>query len=233
MSHVPWHLRHFRALLYVAFLISAVGVGVVCAMDDPKTPWIGGRQLYGLWALGLLLASMLIGPLTSVFRPFPFRGHLVLGRRAIGIACFGFAFLHASSYTGVLLGEGGIPHLINEAFAEGTLWVVGLCIGALLFVALLVLTVTSFDHMLVKLGRRWKTIQNAVYVILPLALVHAILLGADFGFHKARDVSGEADVGALIGMSSLTAVWLALFIARRRGVKRDITPLLAKFRKTA
>ena len=233
MSHVPWHLRHFRALLYVAFLISAIGVGVVCAMDDPKTPWIGGRQLYGLWALGLLLASMLIGPLTSVFRPFPFRGHLVLGRRAIGIACFGFAFLHALSYTGTNLSLGGVSFAISEALAEGALGVVSLLIGALVLTWLAVLTVTSFDHMLVKLGRRWKTIQNAVYLLLPLTLLHAVLLGADFGFHQARGVTGEADIGALLGMSTLTAVWLALFIARRRGVKKDITPLVAKIRKTA
>lgn len=232
MHHAPWHLRHVRPLLYGAFTLSAIGVAVVCAMDDPETPWIGARQLFGLWALGLLLASMLIGPLTAVFRPFPFRGHLVLGRRAIGIACFGFAVLHALSYTGTLISQGGVSHFISEALLEGTLGVVGLLIGAALLLALAVLTATSFDHMLVKLGRRWKTIQNAVYLILPLSLIHALLLGADFGLHKARGVTGEADVGALLGMFSLTAVWLALFILRRRGVRRDITPWLSRFRKT-
>lgn len=230
MHRAPWHLRHIRALLYAAFALSAIGVAVVCAMDDLAKPWIGARQLFGLWALALLLTSMLIGPLTSVFRPFPLRGHLVLGRRAIGISCFGFALLHALSYTGTLLAQGGVSMFVGESLAEGALWIVGLLIGGLMLTALGVLSVTSFDHMLVKLGRRWKTIQNAVYVILPLALIHAILMGADFGFHKARDVSAEADIGALIGMSSLTAVWLALFIARRRGVKKDIGPWLARFR---
>jgi sulfoxide reductase heme-binding subunit YedZ len=233
MHHAPWHLRHVRALLYAAFTLSGVGVAVVCAMDDPEKPWIGARQLFGLWALGLLLASMLIGPLTSVFRPFPFRGHLVLGRRAIGIASFAFATLHALSYTVVLLSRGGVSHFISEAFAEGSLWVAGLGIGAVLLVILGVLTATSFDHMLVKLGRRWKTIQNAVYIVLPLALIHAILLGADFGFHKARDISAEPDVGAFLGMSSVTGVWLTLFILRGRGVRMDITPWLARFRKPA
>lgn len=232
MHHAPWHLRHVRALLYAASVLSAVGVVVACALDDPVKPWIGARQLLGLWALGLLLASMLVGPLTAVFRPFPFRGHLVLGRRALGIACFLFAALHALSYTGVLLAQGGISHFIAEALAEGTLWVVGLVLGALMLLALAVLTATSFDHMLVKLGRKWKTIQNAVYGILPLALLHAILLGADFGFHQAHDVSAEADTGALIFMSSLTAVWLVLFTLRHRGVRKDIGPLLAGFRKS-
>jgi sulfoxide reductase heme-binding subunit YedZ len=233
MHHAPWHLRHIRPLLYAAFTLSAVGVAVVCAMDDPEKPWIGARQLFGLWALGLLLASMLIGPLTAVFRPFPFRGHLVLGRRAIGIACFAFATLHALSYTVVLLSQGGVSYFISEAFAEGSLWVAGLVIGAVLLVTLGVLTATSFDHMLVKLGRRWKTIQNAVYLVLPLALIHAILLGADFGFHKARDVSGEPDVGAFLGMSAVAAVWITLFILRGRGVRKDITPWLARFRRRA
>ena len=233
MSRVPWHLRHFRAILYAAFVVSAVGVAVVCAMDDPKTPWIGARQLFGLWALGLLLTSMLIGPLTSVFRPFPFLGHLILGRRAIGIACFAFAVLHALSYTGTNLSLGGVSFFISEALAEGTLGVISLVIGAVLLAALGVLTATSFDHMLVKLGRRWKTIQNVVYFLLPLALVHAVLLGADFGFHQARGVTGEADMGALLGMSALSAAWLALFNLRRRGVRKDIRPLLARVRKQA
>lgn len=231
MSRVPWHLRHFRVVLYVVFAASAIGVGAVCAMEDPKTPWIGGRQLFGLWALGLLLTSMIIGPLTYVFRPFPFLGHLILGRRAIGISCFLFALLHAASYTGVLLGQGGISFFMSEALAEGALGVTGLVIGAALLVALGVLTVTSFDHMLVKLGRKWKTIQNAVYLLLPLALVHAVLLGADFGFHQARGVTGEADIGALLGMSSLSAAWLVLFILRRRGVRKDIGPIVARFRR--
>ena len=68
------------------------------------------------------------------------------------------------------------------------------------------------------------SVQEAVYFILPLALVHAILLGGDFGFHRARDVSGEADAGALIGMSSLTALWLVLFVLRRRGGTKGIRP---------
>jgi hypothetical protein len=49
-----------------------------------------------------------------------------------------------------------------------------------------VLTATSFDHMLVKLGRRWKTIQNLVYLVYRPHPRHSA--GADFGFHKARDV---------------------------------------------
>ncbi|MBX7185903.1 MAG: ferric reductase-like transmembrane domain-containing protein [Vicinamibacteria bacterium] len=233
MSRVPWHLRHFRAILYAAFTVSAIGVAAVCGMDDPKTPWIGARQLFGLWALGLLLTSMLIGPLTSVFRPFPFLGHLILGRRAVGIACFAFAVLHAMSYTATNLSLGGIPYFISEALAEGTLGVISLVVGAVVLVALGVLTATSFDHMLVKLGRRWKTIQNAVYLILPLALIHAVLLGADFGFHQARGVTGEPDIGALLGMFSLSAAWLALFVLRRRGFRKDISPIVARFAKKA
>jgi DMSO/TMAO reductase YedYZ heme-binding membrane subunit len=228
MHHAPWHLRHIRPILYVAFTIAAIGVGVVCGMDDPKTPWIGARQLYGLWALGLLLTSMLIGPLTAIFRPFPFRGHLILGRRAIGIACFAFTMLHAASYTLVLLAQGGISHFINEAMEEGTLWMIGLVIGAIGFTILAVLTATSFDHMLVKLGRRWKTIQNFVYLVLPLAFIHATLLGADFGVHKARDVSTEPDVGAFLGMAVVSGLWLMLFIMRGNGVKKDIAPLLSR-----
>jgi DMSO/TMAO reductase YedYZ heme-binding membrane subunit len=230
----PWHLRRIRALLYAAFAMSALGVIVVCAMDDPAKPWIGARQLLGLWALGLLIASMLIGPLTSTLRPFPLRGHLVLGRRAMGVSCFFFAALHALSYTGVLLAQGGVGFFLSEALAEGWLWIAGLVMGATLLTVLGALAVTSFDRMVTKLGpKRWKALHRAVYFILPLALVHAILLGSDFGFHHARDVSVEPDIGSLIGMSSLTAAWLVLYALRRRGVTKDITPWLARFSKSA
>ena len=76
MHHAPWRLRHIRPLPYAAFALSAAGVAVVSVADDPKTPWIGARRLFGLWALGLLITSMLIGPLTSVFRPLPLRAYL-------------------------------------------------------------------------------------------------------------------------------------------------------------
>ena len=229
MNRAAWHLRHIRAILYVAFALSAVGVGVACAMDDPKTPWVGGRQLYGLWALGLLITSMLIGPLTSVLKPIPLRAHLVLGRRAIGVACFFFAVLHALSYTGTLLAFGGIDLFVSEATAEGVLWIVGLVIGAVMLTTLAALAVTSFDRMVTWVGpKRWRALHQATYFILPLALIHAVLMGADFGFHRARDVSVEPDIGALIGMSSLTIVWTVLFVLRRKGVRKDITPLLKK-----
>ncbi|MEO8499979.1 MAG: ferric reductase-like transmembrane domain-containing protein, partial [Vicinamibacteria bacterium] len=167
MSHPLWHLRHVRAIMYVAFTLSAIGVAVVCAMDDPKTPWVGARQLFGLWALGLLITAMLIGPLTSVLRPFPLRAHLVLGRRAIGVSCFFFALLHALSYTGTLIGLGGLDLLVSEAMAEGWLWITGLVIGAILLTTLAALAVTSFDRMVTKVGpKRWKTLHQATYVIL-------------------------------------------------------------------
>ncbi|MEO5762607.1 MAG: ferric reductase-like transmembrane domain-containing protein [Vicinamibacteria bacterium] len=232
MTRPSWLLRHIRAVLYVGLALSAVGVAVVCAVDDPETPWIGGRQLFGLWALSLLITSMLIGPLTSVLRPFPFRAYLVLGRRAIGVSAFFFATLHALSYTGTLLAQGGVDLFIKEVLAEGWLWITGLVIGALLLSTLAVLAATSFDRMVTKVGpKRWKVLHQAVYVILPLALLHAILLGADFGFHRAHDVLVEPDIGALIGMSSLTALWIVLFVMRRRGVIKDITPWLDRLWK--
>ena len=232
MAHPPWHLRHIRAFLYVAFVISAVGVAMVGGMDDPQRPWVPARQLFGLWALGLLLTAMLIGPLTSVLRPFPLRGHLVLGRRAIGVACFFFASLHAMSYTVTELSLNGVDVFTSNALAEGTGWIVGLFIGAAMLTMLGALAITSFDRMVTKVGpKRWKTIHSAVYLILPLALVHAILLGVDFGWHKARDVSAEPDIGALIGMSSVALVWLVLFVLRRQGTTKDIGPWLARFGK--
>ena len=62
-----------------------------------------------------------------------------------------------------------------------------------------------------------------MYWLLPLAFVHAVCLGADFGLMKPPDVKAETDTGALLGMSLAAVTWLALFglRARARAARRE------------
>ena len=67
--------------------------------------------------------------------------------------------------------------------------------------------------------RRWKRWHRAIYWALPVVLLHAAFLGADFGINRGPDVKGDPDMGSLIGMLSVAAGWLMLFILRHRRVQ--------------
>ena len=105
----------------------------------------------------------------------------------------------------------------REFYAPGTAWVVGLLLGLSAFASMALLALTSRDRMVVRLGgRRWKRLHRLTYAILPLVLIHALLLGSDFGLNRALDVKPEPDFGALIGFSMMALAWLALLLLRRQ-----------------
>ena len=212
----PWHLRTARHIVYAALLPCVVGI-VVASMADAGSATkalVSMRQLFGLWALGFLLAAMLVGPLTATIPKLPLKAHLVLARRAIGVSAFVFAAAHVAAYA--------VPILLRnwrEFYAPGTAWVVGLLLGLSSLAGMATLALTSRDRMVVRLGgKRWKRLHRLTYAILPLVFVHALMLGSDFGLNRAPDVKVEPDFGALIGFSLMTLAWLALFLLRRRRI---------------
>jgi sulfoxide reductase heme-binding subunit YedZ len=203
-------------LVYAGAAIAAGAVVVSSAWDEPDIGQVlvAARQLFGLWALGLLLASMLLGPLTSVFPWLPLRPTLMYGRRAIGVSALMFALLHVTAY-----GWSVFRRNWHEFYTPGVLWVVGLSLGLLALIDLVVLGVTSRDASVKSMGgRRWKRLHRSVYLVLPVILLHSVFVGADFGVNRGPDVRGEADAGALVGFLCLSAAWAALALLRRRGV---------------
>ena len=213
MSHVPWHLKYLRRAIYVGLVIAIIAVVLSCFVGEPDATkaWIGVRELFGLWALALLLVSMLAGPINYVMPWFPIKAHLVLGRRAIGVSAFVMAILHVICYLG--------PTILRdwrELFVAGNLWTAGLAVGVFLIIDMGFLAFTSSNGAVHKLGsKRWKKWHRTVYILLPLTLMHAIFVGADFGVNRGPDVKSEPDTGALIGMSILSACWLTLFLMRK------------------
>ena len=82
------------------------------------------------------------------------------------------------------------------------------------------LAFTSRDKSVVNLGgKKWKRLHQLTYIMLPLMLVHAVFVGADFGFNRGPDVKSEPDAGALIGFLTVGIVWLTFFVLRMRGVR--------------
>jgi sulfoxide reductase heme-binding subunit YedZ len=209
-----WHFRFARALIYAGAFLAASGIVVasVIGQSDLGPILINLRQLFALWALGLLLAAMLLGPLTSVLPWIPFKPSLMYGRRAVGVAALSFALLHVAAYLVSLLRRSW-----RELYSPGVLWVIGLVLGAAALCGMIALGVTSRDAAVKRMGgRRWKRLHRSVYSLLAIVLLHAIFIGADFGLNRAPDVNGPADAGALVGFLCVSAAWLLLVILRRR-----------------
>lgn len=226
LSKVPWHLRKIRGLVYIALVITIAGIAIFSAQDaaNAKLAWVEARQYYGLLALIMLLVAMAPGPLTYVLPWLPLKGYLVRGRRAFGVSAFVLAVCHVSCYLGPVLYRNW-----HEVFSPGKLWILGLAIGVVMFCDMGFLAITSRDKAVRQLGpHRWKTWHRTVYILLPLALIHAVCVGADFGVNKAPDVTGDADAGSLIGMLIASAVWLALFIMRKKRIRIQIPALNRK-----
>lgn len=206
-----------RGLIYAALTLTIAGIGMASAWDvkDTTAAWVGARELYGLWALALLIAAMIPGPLAFVFPRVPLKGHLILARRALGVSAFVLATIHVTTYLAPVLYRNW-----HELFTSGRLWIAGLLLGVPLYADMALLAITSRDSQVRQLGpQRWKAWHRTVYLLLPLTLVHATFLGADFGFNKGRDVPGQPDAGCLVGMLIAAGVWFLLFYLRKRRVR--------------
>ena len=190
-------------------------VGVFLAASVPPLYWLycavfnllgpdPGKVLVdnlGLGALILLLITLAMTPLQQLTR----WGGWIAVRRQLGLWCFTYVVLHLSGYA--LFIAGLRLELVLRDLSERPYIIV----GALAFIGLLALAVTSNRFSIRKLGRKWKTLHRLVYAILLLALLHMLwVVRADLGEWLAYAVIG----GALLLMR-LSAVAGAL---QRAGV---------------
>lgn len=155
----------------------------------------------GLGSLILLLITLAMTPLQQLTR----WGGWIAVRRQLGLWCFAYAVLHLLGY--VLFIAGLRLELVLRDLSERPYIIV----GALAFVGLLALAVTSNRFSIRKLGRKWKALHRLVYAILLLALLHMLwVVRADLGEWLVYALIG----GALLLMR-LSAVASAL---QRAGV---------------
>lgn len=172
-------------------------VGVFLAASMPPLYWLycavfnllgpdPGKVLVdnlGLGALVLLLITLAMTPLQQLSR----WGGWIAVRRQLGLWCFAYAALHLFGYA--LFIAGMRPELILRDLSERPYIIV----GALTFVGLLALAITSNRFSIRKLGRRWKTLHRLIYVILLLALLHMLwVVRTDLGEWLAYALVGGA-----------------------------------------
>jgi sulfoxide reductase heme-binding subunit YedZ len=124
----------------------------------------------GQWSAALLLLALSVTPLQRLAGTTAWIGLLVLYRRALGVASFGYAALHTAVY---MEHKWGADLILRESFEPslGTGWLA-------LFV-LLILAVTSNGASVKALRGRWKTLHRSVYLGAALTFAHWLLATFD------------------------------------------------------
>lgn len=149
---------HLAAFLPFVYLFMAASQGWLSADPAKDIQHFTGRM-----ALKLLLATLLVSPLTLYLK----QPLLIRTRRLLGVWCFAWASLHLTSYYLLELGYDHLRLLGSEIVSRPYL-----LLGMISWVMLFALAVTSFQRMQRKLGRRWQTLHNGIYLVAILAPIH-------------------------------------------------------------
>ncbi|WNO08414.1 protein-methionine-sulfoxide reductase heme-binding subunit MsrQ [Teredinibacter sp. KSP-S5-2] len=116
----------------------------------------------GISTLNLLVITLSVTPLARWFR----WGWLVRQRKTIGLYCFAYASAHIFSYLGFELGfawQDFVSEIVKRPY---------ITLGALAYVMLVVLAITSLDYIKKIIGSRWKSIHQMIYLIVILGGIH-------------------------------------------------------------
>lgn len=130
---------------------------------DPGKALVDGL---GLWALRLLLITLLLRPLRDITRQLIF----IRVRRLVGLFCFFYGTLHLAASVFYVVGYSWVE--LAKALNEKTYIVLGFFAWLLLFV----LAATSNRWSQRKLGGGWLSLHRATYAAAILVCLHFIWL---------------------------------------------------------
>lgn len=151
-------LLHLAGFLPLLWLLLSIDQGWFSADPAKDIQHFTGRM-----ALKFLLGTLLVTPLARYGK----QPLLIRVRRLLGLWCFAWATLHLVSYSLLELGISNISLLGSELVSRPYL-----TLGIISWVILLALALTSFQKAQRKLGKRWQTLHNAVYLVAVLAPIH-------------------------------------------------------------
>jgi methionine sulfoxide reductase heme-binding subunit len=126
----------------------------------------------GEFSARLMITAMMLGPLSALIGPRRWLNWLIMRRRYLGVAAFGYAVLHLIFY---IIDMETVEDMLAEIGALGiwTGWV-----AMLLFVPL---ALTSNNTAMRALKANWKRLQRLVYPTAILVLVHWIFVHNNLG----------------------------------------------------
>ena len=149
-------ISHFGAVLPLFWLYFAVSEGQLGG--DPVKEII---HFLGMGALRLMLLSLCISGLAKLIG-----GHLNRLRRPLGIWCFVWTTLHIMAWSFLDLGFDW-QLIFSEIFIRQYILV-----GFIVWLVLLIMTITSIPVLVRKMKGNWKKIHGAIYLSLILACLH-------------------------------------------------------------
>lgn len=155
-----------------------------------------GKIMVDRLGQGALIFLLITLSMTPLQRLTGWSGWIVV-RRQLGLWCFAYIVLHMTAYMVFILGldwgQFGIelrkrPYII---------------VGALGFLGLLALAVTSNRYSQRRLGARWKKLHRLVYVILGLGLLHFLwIVRSDL-----KEWAVYAAIGVILLVLRIPPVW--------------------------
>ncbi|QKV62508.1 protein-methionine-sulfoxide reductase heme-binding subunit MsrQ [Pseudomonas sp. 43A] len=164
-----------------------------------------GKVLVDRLGLGTLVLLLITLSMTPLQKLTGWAGWVAV-RRQLGLWCFTYVVLHLCSYMAFILGFDWSQLAVELRKRPYII------VGALGFLGLLALAVTSNRYSQRRLGVRWKKLHRLVYVILGLGLLHMLWI--------VRADLEEWAIYAFIGV--------VLLVLRIPSVTRRIPRLLAK-----
>lgn len=205
----PWQLPNGRFSPFKAAVLASIMLPGLWLVWRAGIADLGPRPLTelihqtGIWAVRLLLLTLLVTPARQLLR----EGRLALLRRMLGVAAGTYLVAHFILFMANLMFD--LPRIVTE-IAKANYLIVGLV--ALLAIAALL--ATSTDGMLRRLGgRRWQRLHWLVYPATAFGLWH---------FFMQR----KADVAEPITMMGLLTLLLGYRLLRRRFAAGPALPLL-------
>ncbi|MBC3436162.1 protein-methionine-sulfoxide reductase heme-binding subunit MsrQ [Pseudomonas sp. BW16M2] len=155
-----------------------------------------GKIMVDRLGQGALIFLLITLSMTPLQRLTGWSGWIVV-RRQLGLWCFAYIVLHMTAYMVFILGldwgQFGVelrkrPYII---------------VGALGFLGLLALAVTSNRYSQRRLGARWKKLHRLVYVILGLGLLHFLwIVRSDL-----KEWAVYAAIGVFLLVLRIPPVW--------------------------
>lgn len=156
---------------------------------------------FGNWSLRFILITLAITPL----RRLTGRNWLTRFRRMFGLFTFFYVLMHFLTW--LALDQGFLMSAIVEDLVERPFITIG-------FTALLLLTalaLTSTNGIRRRMGSRWQTLHNAVYVIGILGVWH-------YWWQVKKDITEPLIYAAILAILLASRVWW-----RRRAKKVPVT----------
>jgi sulfoxide reductase heme-binding subunit YedZ len=174
------------------------------------------EQRTGRHAITLLVLSLLCTPLNTLFK----WSEPLKRRRALGLYAFMYAVIHVIIFVDLDFGLAWstvVTELITKNY---------LVVGAIAFILLIPLAITSFDIWKKRLGKKWKRLHQVVYWIAPIVTLHYLWS------KKGDALSLQGDIVRPLIYGLVVAIFLIMRIPPiRKALSSFSTRMMALFPK--